>query len=81
MPSFARKVAQAATGITCAVTVGPALMPLGFIGLGCIRVRRAFSKRNDFDFNKKHSSIEQAHSVCLMMAAAPVLFGMAFVSK
>ena len=80
MPSFARKFAQATAGIACAVTVGPALMPIGFIGLGCISARRAFSSKDANTFYNKHTSIEQARSVCIMLAAAPVCFGMFVVS-
>ena len=79
MPSFA-KVAKFSTGITCAATVGVALMPIGFIGLGCISARRAFSTKNGPAFYNKHTSIEQARSVCIMLAAAPVCFGMFAVS-
>lgn len=80
MPSIA-KVAKFSTGIICAVAVGPALMPIGFIGLGCISARRAFSTKNGPAFYNKHTSIEQARSVCLMLAGAPLCFGMFAVSK
>ena len=81
MPSFARKFAKATIGITCAATLGPALMPIGFIGLGCIRARRAFSSKDPNTFYNTHPSIEQARSVCLMLAGAPLCFGMFAVSE
>ncbi len=80
MPSIA-KVAKCIVGIACALTVGPAHMPLGLIGLGCIRLRRAFSSKKDSDFYNKHPSIELAHSISIMLANAPVIFGIASVSK
>ena len=80
MPSIA-KVAKCIVGIACALTVGPALMPLGFIGLGCIRLRLAFSSKKDSDFYNTHPSIEHAHSVSIMLAGAPFCFGIVAVSK
>jgi hypothetical protein len=77
MPSISKCI----VGIACAATLGPALMPLGFIGLGCIRLRRAFSSKKDSDFYNTHPSIEKARSVSIMLAAAPVCFGMVAVSK
>ena len=79
MPFFARivaQVAQATIAITCAVTVGPALMPIGFIGIGCNYVYQVICKKND---NKTY--VGNPQSVCIMLAAAPVCFGMFAVSK